>query len=151
MSIDYHIIKYQTDAKQNKLEHLFKNLFAFSKDFQGGSSAPWQPPTDVYETPDEIIVKMSLSGTKPEDIQLAFSNEILTISGFRTDSSPHQKTCFYQVEIRYGYFERSIFIPKPVNTDTIQAVYKDGFLEVVLPKAQQQLSKTLLIKINFQK
>ncbi|UJS16812.1 MAG: Hsp20/alpha crystallin family protein [Candidatus Jettenia sp.] len=150
MSIDYHIIKYQTDAKQNKLEHLFKDLFAFSKDFQGGSSAPWQPPTDVYETPDEIIVKMSLSGTKPEDIQLTFSNEILTISGFRTDSSPHQKTCFYQVEIRYGYFERSVYIPKPVNTDTIQAVYKDGFLEVVLPKAQQQLSKTLLIKINFQ-
>src|SRR5574337_154568 len=150
MTTNYNSINYKTDARQNKIESLFKEFFAFNKNIPTNSSNPWQPPTDVYETPDEIVVKMSISGTKSEDIQVAFSDEILTISGYRNDTSPHEKTCFYQVEIRYGYFERSVFIPKPIDTNNILATYKDGFLQVILPKAKEQLSKTLLIKINFQ-
>ena len=150
MTTNYNIINYKTDARQNKIESLFKEFFAFNKNIPTNSSNPWQPPTDVYETPDEIVVKMSISGTKSEDIQVAFSGEILTISGCRNDTSPHEKTCFYQVEIRYGYFERSFFIPKPINKDTIQASYRDGFLVVVLPKAEQQPTKTFSIKIDIQ-
>lgn len=150
MTTNYNSINYKTDARQNKIESLFKELFTFNKNISTNSSNPWQPPTDVYETPDEIVVKMSISGTKSEDIQVAFSDEILTISGYRNDTSPHEKTCFYQVEIRYGYFERSVFIPKPIDKDTIQASYKDGFLVVVLPKAEQQPTKTFSIKIDIQ-
>jgi HSP20 family protein len=150
MTTNYNIMNYKTDARQNKIESLFKEFFAFNKNIPTNSSNPWQPPTDVYETPDEIVVKMSISGTKSEDIEVAFSDEILTISGYRNDTSPHEKTCFYQVEIRYGYFERSVFIPKPINKDNIQASYKDGFLVVVLPKAEQQPIKTFSIKIDIQ-
>lgn len=150
MTTNYNSMNYKTDARQNKIESLFKEFFAFNKNIPTNSSNPWQPPTDVYETPDEIVVKMSISGTKSEDIQVAFSGEILTISGYRNDTSPHEKTCFYQVEIRYGYFERSVFIPKPINKDTIQAAYRDGFLVVVLSKAEQQPTKTFSIKIDIQ-
>ncbi len=145
-----YIISYKTDSKHDKLEKLFKDFFIFNKNIPLDSSTPWQPPTDVYETPDEIVVKMAVAGTKAEDIQISFSDDVLTISGFRTDNSPHEKTCFYQVEIRYGYFERKMFIPKPIDTDNIQGTYKDGFLQVVLPKAKQQATKTFTIKINFQ-
>ncbi len=145
-----YIINYKTDSKQDKLEKFFKDFFVFNKNIPINSSTPWQPPTDVYETPDEIVVKMAVSGTKAEDIQIAFSDNILTMSGFRADSSPHEKTCFYQVEIRYGYFERNVLIPKPIDTDNIQATYKDGFLQVILPKTKQQVAKTFSIKINFQ-
>ena len=150
MSANYNSINYKTDAMQSKLEKIFTEFFAFNKNIPTNSSNPWQPPTDVYETPDEVVVKMSISGTRSEDIRVAFSEEILTVSGHRTDTSSHEKTCFYQVEIRYGYFERSIYIPKPIDTDNIQATYKDGFLQIILPKAKQQLSKTFSIKINFQ-
>lgn len=134
---------------QNKIENLFKEFFAFDKNIPSNPSNPWQPPTDVYETPDEIVVKMSISGIKSDDIHVAFSNDILTISGYIPDASHHEKTCFYLVEIRYGYFERSVFIPKPIDTDKIQASYKDGFLQVVLPKTKQQSAGTFSIKINF--
>lgn len=144
-----YIINYKTDSKQDKLEKLFKDFFIFNKNIPLDSSTPWQPPTDVYETPDEIVVKMAIAGTRAEDIDIFFSDDILTISGSRTDTSPHEKTCFYQVEIRYGHFERKILIPKPIDTDTIQGTYKDGFLQVVLPKAKQQATKTISIKINF--
>ncbi|MBM2835152.1 MAG: hsp 1 [Candidatus Brocadiaceae bacterium] len=132
-----------TTNYNSKLEKIFTEFFVFNKNIPTDSSNPWQPPTDVYETPDEIVVKMSISGTKSDDIQVAFSDEILTISGYRNDTSPYEKTCFYQVEIRYGYFERSFFIPKPINK-------KDGFLVVVLPKAEQQPTKAFSIKINIQ-
>lgn len=150
MAINHNNIHYKTDAKQHKIESLFKELLFLNKNIPTDSSNPWQPPTDVYETPDEIVVKMSISGTRSEEIQVSFADETLTISGFRNDASPHEKTCFYQVEIRYGYFERCIVVPKPVDKDNIQATYKDGFLVVVLPKVLQQPAKTFSIKINIQ-
>lgn len=149
MSANYNSINYKVDAKENKLEKLFTEIFTFNKNIPANPSTPWQPPTDVYETPDDVVVKMSLPGTKPEDIHVSFSDEILTIRGFMTDISSHEKVCFYQVEIRYGYFERNIFIPKPVDTDKIQATYKDGFLQIILPKAKQPPSTKLSIKIKF--
>lgn len=145
----YNSINYKADARESKLERLFAGFFAFNKNIPTNSSTPWQPPTDVYETPNEIVVKMSLPGTKSEEIRVSFSKDVLTISGFTTDTSAHEKISFYQVEIRYGYFERSIFIPKPIDVNDIQATYKDGFLHIVLPKAKQQSSKKLSIKINF--
>lgn len=149
MATNYSIFHYKTDAKQHKLENIFKEFFVFDKNIPSNSSNPWQPPTDVYETPNEVVVKMSIPGTKSEDICVNFSDDILTISGYRTDTSDYEKTCFYQVEIRYGYFERSVFIPKPIDTDKIQASYKNGFLQVVLPKTKQQSAGTVSIKINF--
>lgn len=140
---------YQADAQQGKLEKLFAEFFAFDKNMPTGSSTPWRPPTDVYETPHEVVVKMSIPGTKSEDIRVSFSEEILTVCGVTADTSSHEKICFYQVEIRYGYFERSIIIPKPVDTENMQATYKDGFLQVVLPKAKQPSSQKISIKIKF--
>ncbi|MDR4507839.1 MAG: Hsp20/alpha crystallin family protein [Candidatus Brocadiaceae bacterium] len=134
------------NPKYNKLENLFGELF---DNMSAHSSTPWQPPTDVYETPEEVVVKMSLPGTNSEDIKVSFSDDILTVNGTRADHSSHEKICFYQVEIRYGYFERSILIPKPIDTEKVQAIYKEGFLQVTLPKASQQQSGIFSIKINF--
>ncbi len=149
MTAHYNDIHYKVNAKENKWEKLFAESFALNKNIPANSSTPWQPPTDVYETPDEIVVKMSLPGAKSEEIRVSFFEEVLTIRGFATDASAHEKICFYQVEIRYGYFERSIFIPKPVDMDHIQATYKDGFLQVVLPKAKQHPAKKFSVKINL--
>ncbi|MCF6148668.1 MAG: Hsp20/alpha crystallin family protein [Candidatus Kuenenia sp.] len=141
---------YKTDTKQNKIEQILNEFFSFTtKEHSFDASSPWKPPTDIYETPDEIIVKMAIPGTKPQNVQVSFSKDTLTISGYRTDNSPHKKICFYQVEIRYGYFERNFYIPKPVDTNNIKASYTDGFLHIVLPKIQQKSSEEFTIKINF--
>ncbi|HJW86002.1 MAG TPA: Hsp20/alpha crystallin family protein [Candidatus Brocadiaceae bacterium] len=140
-------IIYKTDARQNKIESFLKEFLNCNKNFPTNPSTTWQPPTDIYETEDEIVVKMSIPGTRPDDIHVVLTNEILTVSGYISDTSPHERTCFYQVEIRYGHFERSFPIPKPVNTENIQATYKEGFLMVVLQKAKQQEVKRFSIKI----
>ena len=136
-------------AKHSNIEKLFEEFFFMTKSHDFTSSTPWHPPTDVYETGKEIIVKIAASGLKPEDISVLFSNHILTVSGKRGDDSAHQKVCFYQVEIRYGYFERKIKIPKHVDANNIQATYENGFIAINIPKAEKAFDSTISIKITY--
>ena len=114
---------YEMMAKHSNVEKLFEEFFFMSKKYDVTPSNPWQPPTDVYETDNDIIVKIAVSGLNLENISVVFSDYVLTVSGKRDDSSLHQKVCFYQVEIRYGYFERKIRIPKNVDANNIKATY----------------------------
>jgi len=136
-------------AKHSNIEELFEEFFFMAKSHDFASSTPWQPPTDVYETEKDIIIKMSVSGLRPEDISVLFSNQILTVSGKRGDDSAHQKVCFYQVEIRYGYFERKIKIPKQVDANNIHATYENGFIMITIPKAEKAFNSTISVKITY--
>ena len=136
-------------AKHSSIEKLFEEFFFTAKSHDFASSTPWQPPTDVYETKKDIIIKMAVSGLRPEDISVTFSDHILTVSGKRGDDSAHQKVCFYQVEIRYGYFERKIKIPKQVDANNIHATYENGFIVITIPKSEKAFNSTISIKITY--
>ena len=136
-------------AKHSSIEKLFEEFFITAKSHDFASSTPWQPPTDVYETEKNIIIKMAVSGLRPEDISVTFSDHILTVSGKRGDDSAHQKVCFYQVEIRYGYFERKIKIPKQVDANNIHATYENGFIVITIPKSEKAFNSTISIKITY--
>ena len=136
-------------ARHSSIEKLFEEFFFMAKSHEFASSTPWQPPTDVYETEKNIIVKMAVSGLRPEDISVTFSDRILTVSGKRGDDSAHQKVCFYQVEIRYGYFERKIKMPKQVDANNIHATYENGFIVITIPKSEKAFNSTISIKITY--
>ncbi len=136
-------------AKHSNIEKLFEEFFFMAKSHDFASSTPWHPPTDVYETEKDIIVKMAASGLQPEDISVQFSDQILTVSGKRGDDSVHQKVCFYQVEIRYGYFEKKIKIPKQVDANNIHATYENGFIMITVPKAEKAFNSSISIKITY--
>jgi HSP20 family protein len=93
-----------------------------------------QPPTDVYETEDHIVVKVEVAGMKAEDFEISLEARRLTISGVRHD--PSAKLGYQQMEIQYGSFEAHVHLPKPVEEDDIEATYKGGFLVVRMPKAK---------------
>lgn len=139
---------YKTHAKGDKGEGVFGGAFCLKKPVGSFSHELWIPPTDVYETPDEFVVKMAISGLKADDISVEFSDGILAISGKRFDNTTHEKTCFYQVEIQYGYFERKIALPKAIDDNNISATYKDGFLLVTIPKSQPPARESLSVKIT---
>lgn len=140
---------YKTHAKGDKVEGAFEGAFFPKKPMVSFNREMWVPPTDVYETPKELVVKMAISGVKPEDISVEFADGILTISGKRFDDSNHEKTRFYQVEIRYGYFERKIALPKTIDENNISATYKDGFLLVTIPKSHTPTIESLSVKITL--
>jgi HSP20 family protein len=95
----------------------------------------WCPPTDVYETEEGFVVKVEIAGMREEDFEVAIENNVLLISGTRQDST--ERRAYYQMEIRSGKFEIALEIPEPTKVEMAVAEYRDGFLLVNLPKANQ--------------
>jgi HSP20 family protein len=92
----------------------------------------WSPPTDVYETEKEYIVRVEIAGIRDEDFEIIFDNGFLFIGGIRPDVL--ERRAYHQMEIRFGKFSTAVAIPGPVDLDRSEAQYKDGFMTVVLSK-----------------
>lgn len=92
----------------------------------------WRPPTDVYETEENVVVKMEIAGMRDEDLEVVVQGNLLLISGSRSDS-PERKA-YHQMEIPFGKFSVGVDLPVRVNTDNATAEYKDGFLIIQFSK-----------------
>lgn len=99
------------------------------------AEARWSPKVDVYEKDDAFVVKADVPGVKAEDIELSVLGDVLTIRGQRNHEAEATAGKTYRVERAYGTFSRQILLPPSVDSDSIRAAYyKDGVLEVSLPK-----------------
>lgn len=127
-----------------------KEFLIFNKPIISNMSNVWQPPTDVYEKDDNIVVKMDIGGVNCRDINISLEDNVLKVTGSRADNFAQSRACFHQMEIRYGQFERKIDIPKPFKKDSISASYSDGFLVLIFPKSNQRaISHNLPMKIEI--
>lgn len=97
-------------------------------------SSIWSPPTDVYENEENYVIKVEIAGMRDEDLEVAFEENILMISGFRSDLN--ERRAYHQMEIRFGRFELAVEIPVTVNMEKATAEYKDGFLTIMLPRSE---------------
>ncbi len=98
----------------------------------GIPSYAWSPPTDVYETEAAFIVRVEIAGMRQADISIEIEDNLLVISGTRTDSP--ERRAYHQMEIRFGEFSTAVELPPGVDVTRAEAEYDDGFLTVVLPK-----------------
>jgi HSP20 family protein len=96
----------------------------------------WQPPTDVLETDEAIIVVVEIAGMRGSEFTVTFDKQILSIRGHRADTN--ERTAYHQMEIDYGDFGCDIQLTAPIDTTGIEAGYSDGFLRVALPKARSK-------------
>lgn len=104
-------------------------------------SSGWNPPTDVYETDENFIVRIEIAGMREKDFEVAIENDVLMISGTRADYN--ERRAYHQMEIRFGKFEIAVDVPVPVDVEKSVAEYRDGLLMINLPKAnpKQQEAK----------
>ncbi len=101
---------------------------------------------DVYQTVKEIVVKSTIAGVKPEDIDISINNDMLTIRGKRhMDKQVNEENYLYR-ECYWGSFSRSIILPVEVQAEKIDASLENGVLTVTLPKAR--VSKQISIKVK---
>lgn len=98
-------------------------------------SRNWRPPTDLFETTDEIIVRVEIAGMSEGEFTITYFQGSLTIQGNRPDDQLG-KRAYYQLEIPFGEFLTEIEIPVSIEPEQIEASYVDGFLWVVLPKVK---------------
>lgn len=98
------------------------------------TSFGWEPPMNVFETENEFVVIMDISGMERRDIGVVTDGNILRISGVRKDLIPPGKKQFHSLEIQVGPFQRLIGIPAPVEVDSLATGYDNGLLEIRLKK-----------------
>lgn len=106
------------------------------------------PAVDVYEDEDNVYVKAELPGLQKEDISLTIEGDTLILSGKKSQTREEKKENYYRKEIREGAFSRSIEIPCPVDKEKVTATYKDGLLEIVLPKMPEVKRKSIKIEVK---
>jgi HSP20 family protein len=98
----------------------------------GVHSYAWSPPTDVYETEASFVVRVEVAGMHESDFTINAEDNFLIISGVRSESPEWR--AYRQMEIRFGEFSTAVELPLDVDVTKADADYKDGFLNVILPK-----------------
>ncbi len=122
-----------------------------------GSDRDWMQPTmwslavDMVENKDDIVVKASIPGINPDDLDISYSDDTLTIKGEIKEDKEIKEDQYHMRERRYGTFMRSITLPTKIKGDAIEASYQNGVITLRLPKAEEVKPKRIAIKIGDQK
>jgi HSP20 family protein len=98
------------------------------------------PPTDVYERDGNLVIRTELPGLDPtKDVKVRFEDGALLITGERRQKEEVKEDAYYRMETSYGVFTRRVPLPEGIDEETITADYKDGVLEILVPKAAAEL------------
>lgn len=104
------------------------------------------PSLDMYHTPEAVVVKASLPGVKPEDVDISVIGDTLTIKGEMRTEGEVKEEDYYCQERRYGAFSRTVGLPSGLKTDKAEAVFEHGILTLTIPKAEEVKAKTIKVQ-----
>jgi len=125
------------------MDRLFDDAFTHPLSLRDGWSVP---AIDMFQTENEIVVKVALPGIKPEDVQINITGDVLHIKGEMRYKDEKKEKSWHIREQRMGAFERAVALPTEVVTDQAKAEFENGVLAITLPKAEEVKPKTINIK-----
>ena len=139
------------------MEHLFENFFSrgwmqpFHVDWPafGKGMQPFEgktPKVDVIERDDEIVVKAELPGVDKKDIDISVTKNTVTIKGKTSHEEKEEKGDYYRCEMSRGEYSRTMALPSDVNEEKAKAKFKDGILELTIPKAEKSKRQTVKVE-----
>ncbi|GIV60667.1 Hsp20/alpha crystallin family protein [Rhodocaloribacter litoris] len=133
---------------QREFDRLFDSFLspARSEDTDAREAALWTPRVDLVETDDAYLIHMDLPGMSKEDLNINFHDGTLTVSGERKFETQEKDRNYVRVERQFGHFYRSFTLPKAVDEGKIGATYKDGVLEIRVPKAEEVKPRRIEVK-----
>ncbi|HXG68183.1 MAG TPA: Hsp20/alpha crystallin family protein [Blastocatellia bacterium] len=131
-------------SMQNRINELFRGAFPTFGE-QALTTGSWTPAVDIYESPEAVELLVDLPGVDKKDIQVHMESNVLTISGERRLTHDDNRDGYHRVECNYGAFMRSFTIPANVDTNKINAEYRDGVLRLTLPKKPEAQPKQIKI------
>ncbi len=133
---------------QDRMNKLFEQTLTRSRGEEGVSPTTWTPAVDIYETADTIVMKAELPGVAREDIQIQIDGNALTLRGERRFAKDVQEESYLRIERAYGSFHRSFTLPAGVQSDKVRALFRDGVLELSLPKVEEAKPKKIAIEVR---
>jgi HSP20 family protein len=111
------------------------------------SFAAWAPAVDVQETDTEYVIKADLPEVKKEDVKVEFEDGVLTVEGERKQEKEEKGKKFHKIEREYGKFVRRFALPTEVDAGKLSAEFKEGVLNVHLPKSPNGKPKAISVKV----
>jgi HSP20 family protein len=131
---------------RDAMDRLFDDAFTRPWSLTDGRRGMGLPAVDLYQTDDDVVVKMSVPGIKPEDVQISVTGDTLSIKGELKEESDNKQKAYHIREQRWGSFERTLTLPTDVKADKAQAEFENGVLTITLPKAEEVKPKTITLK-----
>ena len=110
--------------------------------------ADWAPSVDISETDSEYLIKGELPGVKKEDVKVMLQDGVLTIQGERKQEKEEKGKKFHRVERSYGSFVRSFTLPDYVDDAKVKAEFKEGILNLHLPKSEKAKPKAIEVRVG---
>jgi HSP20 family protein len=131
---------------QHEMNRVFNEFFGGGNGEEAGSGlGSWSPAVDIHETDDGYVLNAELPGVSKDDVHVDIHQNTLTLWGERKYESAVKDERYHRVERAYGAFRRSFVLPAKVDQDKVQATYKDGVLELHLPKSEAAKPKRIAI------
>jgi len=134
---------------QERMNRLFEQTLDRSRgEREVMVAGAWAPAVDIYETPESIVLQAELPGLGKDDIDIQVRDNVLTLKGERRSEKEVKEGNYLRVERAYGGFQRAFTLPAAVQADKIRAVFKDGVLDVSIPKAEEAKPKQIKIEVK---
>lgn len=118
----------------------------YEEDNNFSSDAEGQLTIDVYQTDESIVIKSTIAGVKPEDLDVSINNDMVTIKGERKHEEEVAAENYYYQECYWGHFSRSVVLPVDIISDKAEASLKNGILTIRLPKADTTKIKRIQVR-----
>ena len=109
------------------------------------------PPVDIYEDENSLSLRLEIPGMKQDELDIRLENNTLTVRGERKFEKEEKEENFHRIERRYGSFARSFTLPNTVDTEKVNADYRDGVLAIELTKRAETKPKQIKIGVGAQK
>ena len=131
---------------RDEMNRVFNEAFGrASNDESTWHSGAWSPPVDIYETDEALVMKAELPGFSKDDINIELKDNTLVIRGERKREDEVKEGSYHRTERMYGAFQRAFMLPTVVDQEKVKASYKDGVLELRLPKVQAAQPKRISV------
>lgn len=132
---------------QDQMSRLFEDSILHGRTDDSAQPA-WAPAVDIYETENELVVKADLPDVNEKELDVRVEDNLLTIRGERKFEKSVTEDNFLRVERAYGAFSRSFSLPPTVNAEAIQAEYKNGVLNIHIPKREEAKPKQIKVMVR---
>ena len=132
---------------QHEVNRLFDSFFGRPAQQAARGERIWAPLVDMYETKDDLVLMAEVPGVREKDVTVAITGDLLSIKGERHFGDELKEPSVLHLERVYGRFERLVQLPMPVQADKVKATYREGVLEIRLPKAEEVKPKQIKIDI----
>lgn len=130
------------------MDRLFDDFFTTRRPSRELAAAEWEPAVEMYETDNEVVVRAELPNVDPKSVDITVTNDAITLKGETRHEQEQKGRNYYRRELRYGAFARTLPLLTEVKSGEARATYKDGVLEVKIPKSERVKPTSVKVQVG---